>query len=151
MKDCQERTGQEGLPPLIAADLSVLIFHIAFANGDLSLRTTALPPRKFDCKDDEQRQGSHLERQAGDHDIDARLPPVGIVRCGGHGAADALQHKSNYIARDKDDGIVSGSQARDVLAAIDDHDAAEKKVQGGAEEDRSDTEADKVPASSVLA
>jgi hypothetical protein len=37
VRDYQGRTGQEDLPPLIAANLSVPVFHIAVANGDLSL------------------------------------------------------------------------------------------------------------------
>lgn len=91
----------------------------------------------------EQEQGNHLEGQAGNHDINARLLRVVIVGRRGNGTSGRLQNEGEDIETDEGDGINGRAEARNV-SAIRDDDAGEADVDGGAEESRGDGEADEV-------
>lgn len=105
-----------------------------------------LPPhlhRELGAQRHERRQRRDLAGEAGDHDVDADVLGVLVVRRRGEAAAGGLQDERDEVAADEEEGVGARADARDVLA-VDDDDAAEAEVDGGAEEGRADGEADEV-------
>lgn len=91
----------------------------------------------------EQEKRHHLERQAGNHDIDARLLGAIVVGRRSNATSDCLQNQREDIETDEGDGVDGRAEARNGTA-IDDDDAGQTKVDGGAEECGCDGEADEI-------
>lgn len=91
----------------------------------------------------EQEERHDLDGQARNHDIDARLLGAAIVERGGNGTSNGLQDQREEIEADEGDGIDGRAKARNV-SAIDDDDAGQAQVDGGADEGGGDGEADEV-------
>ena len=127
-------TPQEGLEEHRAPQRVVL--------GNPVVAVPVRPPGEVGAKRDVDQQRNDLGRQTGDHDIDAGvLQRRAAVGARGHGPADGLQQQSEEVAGDEQNAVGTRLQAREVLA-VDDDDAAETQVDGGAQEGRADGQGD---------
>ena len=111
---------------------------------------TGLPhaPGKVCAQCREHGQGDDLKRQAGDHDVDARLQRARTVGGGGKRPAGGLQHQGKDVAADEDVDVGLGLEAGQMLAVHDD-DAREAEVDGRREEAGRDGDGDEVPRRDV--
>lgn len=106
-------------------------------------RALPQPERELGTARGEEREREDLEAQAGNHDVDAHLV-LGLGRGAGRDAATGgLQDEREQVAAAEDKGVCARAEARQVLA-VDDDDAREAEVDGGAEEGGRDGEADEV-------
>lgn len=96
----------------------------------------------------EQEQRHHLERQAGNHDIHARLLRVVFVARRRNGTSGRLQNQREDVETDEGDGIDGRTESRNG-SAVDDDDAGQAEIDGGAEEGWGDGEADEVARGGV--
>ena len=90
-----------------------------------------------------------MEGETSDHDVDAGFLGGRVFACGGNPSSGPLQHEREEVAEDEGEGVGSRLEPREALA-IDDDDACETKVDGGAEEGGADGEADEVSEISSL-
>lgn len=107
------------------------------------LRALPQPIRKLRTACREQCQREDLERQAGNHDIDAHLILGLSGRAARDPAARSLQDETEQITAAEDERVGAGPEAAEVFS-VDDDDARQGEVDGGAEEGRRDGQADEV-------
>lgn len=68
---------------------------------------------EIDRAEDEAEDGGHLEGEAGNHDVGARLGTLLVVRGDrGHAAAEGLEDEGDDVAGDEDSRIILGRQPR---------------------------------------
>lgn len=97
----------------------------------------------------EEGQRDNLERQTGDHDVDAQLVAVGVVGGSCDSTPDGLEEDGDKVAAHKD--TRDGPRLQEAqLDRVDGDDAPEAQVDGGGEERRADGQADEVDDEVVL-
>lgn len=68
----------------------------------------------------EQREAHDLERQPGNHNIDAGILRAHVISAGREGAACRLEDQADDVAADEGYGVCSGREAPQVRAVNDD-------------------------------
>ncbi len=108
-------------------------------------RLRALPQavRELGTAEGEQGERKDLERQAGDHDVDAQLVLRRRGGAAGDAAARGLQDQAEHVAAAEEERVGAGPEAAQVLAVHHD-DAREAQVDGGADERGRDGQGDEV-------
>lgn len=99
--------------------------------------------RKVAGGDGEEDQGEDLEAQTGQHDVLADSEHVLVPRRRGDAASNGLEKQTDEVAGAEDDGVGTGLEPGQV-GAVDNDDAGEAEVDGGAQESRGNSQTDKI-------